>query len=69
MPDYSRVPCPYRFDPPLTREERLALANALMERTPAFDDRFVQSDNYTAVYKKTGKCGCPKCRSRRGDSE
>jgi hypothetical protein len=58
-------PCPFRFNPPLTRDEALDLAKVMLARDPAYDDRFVQMDNYTRIYQRTGVCACAKCRARR----
>jgi hypothetical protein len=65
MPRYMEVPCPFRFNPPLTEEESCNLARVMCSREPAFDDRFVQAENYMRVYRQTGFCACPKCRKRR----
>jgi hypothetical protein len=58
-----RVPCPHRLDPPLTLDE----ARTLVEINPAFDDRYVQADNYIRVLQRTGVCWCAQCRKRRGE--
>lgn len=55
--------CKLCLDPPLTLDE----ARVLVLVRPAFDDRFIQVETYTRVYRRTGVCWCPECRARRGE--